>query len=49
VRSDPMVLRRTAAVEAVEQAVVHGIRHHGDDFVLTVQKTPDGEDEGVKG
>ena len=36
-----MVLRRTAAVEAVEQAVVHGIRHHGDDFVLTVQKSPE--------
>ncbi|SDF74348.1 choline/carnitine/betaine transport [Blastococcus aurantiacus] len=41
VRSDPMVLRRTAAADAMEQAVVHGIRHHGDDFVLSVKPAPD--------
>ncbi|MGY1771671.1 BCCT family transporter [Blastococcus sp. SYSU D00813] len=37
VRSDPMVLRRTYATEAVEQAVVEGITRHGDDFVLVVE------------
>jgi choline-glycine betaine transporter len=37
VRSDPMVLRRTYASEAVEQAVVEGITKHGDDFVLVVE------------
>ena len=42
-RSDPMVLRRTVADDVVEQAVVHGIRHHGDDFVLTVQAAPGSE------
>jgi choline/carnitine/betaine transport len=41
VRTDPMVLRRTAAVEAVEQAVVEGITRHGDDFVLVVEPGPD--------
>src|SRR3954453_11337450 len=37
VRSDPMVLRRTYATEAVEQAVVEGITRHGEDFVLVVE------------
>jgi choline-glycine betaine transporter len=37
VRSDPMVLRRSYATEAVEQAVVEGITRHGDDFVLVVE------------
>jgi hypothetical protein len=37
VRSDPLVLRRTYATEAVEQAVVDGITRHGDDFVLVVE------------
>ena len=41
VRTDPMMLRRTAAVEAVEQAVVDGITRHGDDFVLVVEPGPD--------
>jgi hypothetical protein len=36
-RSDPLVLRRTYATEAVEQAVVEGITRHGDDFVLVVE------------
>jgi choline-glycine betaine transporter len=45
VRSDPLVLRRSYATEAVEQAVVEGITRHGDDFVLVVEAagTP-GED-----
>jgi choline/carnitine/betaine transport len=41
VRSDPMVLRSEAAAEAVEQAVVHGIRTHGDDFILSVKPAPE--------
>jgi choline/carnitine/betaine transport len=41
VRSDPLMLRRTAAAEAVEQAVVEGITRHGDDFVLVVEPAPD--------
>ncbi|RZU32584.1 BCCT family transporter [Blastococcus saxobsidens] len=41
-RSDPMVLRRTYATEAVEQAVVEGITRHGDDFVLVVEAGGEG-------
>jgi choline/carnitine/betaine transport len=41
VRSDPLVLRHTAATEAVEQAVVEGITKHGDDFVLVVEAAGD--------
>ena len=37
VRSDPLVLRRSYAADAVEQAVVDGITKHGDDFVLVVE------------
>jgi choline/carnitine/betaine transport len=40
VRSDPMVLRRAYASEAVEQAVVEGITRHGDDFQLVVEPSP---------
>ncbi|MBB3677627.1 BCCT family transporter [Modestobacter versicolor] len=36
-RSDPMVLRRAYATEAVEQAVVDGITRHGEDFQLVVE------------
>src|SRR5919202_1158335 len=39
-RSDPMVLRRAYADEAVEQAVVDGITRHGEDFQLVVQPAP---------
>jgi choline/carnitine/betaine transport len=39
-RSDPMVLRRAYATEAVEQAVVEGITRHGDDFQLVVEPSP---------
>lgn len=46
-RSDPMVLRSVVATEAVEQAVVHGLQTHGDDFVLTVQHAPDEDGDGV--
>jgi choline-glycine betaine transporter len=41
VRSDPLVLRHTAATEAVEQAVVEGLTKHGEDFVLVVEAAAD--------
>jgi hypothetical protein len=40
-----MVLRRTYATEAVEQAVVEGITRHGEDFVLVVESGTTGQDE----
>jgi choline/carnitine/betaine transport len=45
VRSDPIMLRRTAALEAVQQAVVEGITRHGDDFELSVQPSSNGKSE----
>ncbi|TKJ34068.1 choline transporter [Blastococcus sp. CCUG 61487] len=41
-RRDPLVLRRAAAVEAVQQAVVEGITRHGDDFELAVRPSGNG-------
>jgi choline/carnitine/betaine transport len=41
--SDPAMVRRTVAVEAVEQAVVDGLTRHGDDFVLAVQHAAETE------
>jgi choline-glycine betaine transporter len=49
VRSDPMVLRRTYATEAVEQAVVDGITRHGDDFVLVVEAAGETDGGGTVG
>ncbi|MGY1742907.1 MULTISPECIES: BCCT family transporter [unclassified Blastococcus] len=49
VRSDPMVLRRTYATEAVEQAVVEGITRHGEDFVLVVEAATVADDEADDG
>ncbi|TQN40947.1 choline/carnitine/betaine transport [Blastococcus colisei] len=46
-RSDPLMLRREVALEAVRQAVRHGITHHGDDFVLSVKPAPDADGDGV--
>jgi choline-glycine betaine transporter len=39
-RSDPLMLRRAFASEAVEQAVVEGITRHGEDFQLVVEPAP---------
>ncbi|MFQ1002147.1 BCCT family transporter [Modestobacter sp. SSW1-42] len=39
-RSDPLVLRRAYASDAVEQAVVDGITRHGEDFHLVVEPAP---------
>jgi choline/carnitine/betaine transport len=49
VRSDPLVLRRTYATEAVEQAVVEGITRHGDDFVLVVEAAGETDEGGTAG
>jgi len=49
VRSDPLVLRRTYATEAVEQAVVDGITRHGDDFVLVVEAAGETDESGTSG
>jgi choline/carnitine/betaine transport len=40
-RSDPLVVRRKYAEEAVEQAVVTGVTAHGDDFVIAVDSDPE--------
>ncbi|GAB2454661.1 BCCT family transporter [Nocardioides hungaricus] len=40
-RSDPLVVRRKYAEEAVEQAVVTGVTAHGDDFVIAVDNDPE--------
>src|SRR4051794_32507216 len=44
-RADPMMVRRRYAREAVEQAVIAGVTEHGDDFVLTVDRDPEAEDD----
>ena len=41
-RSDPLMVRKQYAEEAVEQAVITGVTEHGDDFVLAVDKDPNG-------
>ena len=40
-RTDPLVVRRRYAAEAVEQAVITGVTEHGDDFVLAVDRDPE--------
>ncbi|BBX35504.1 glycine betaine transporter OpuD [Mycolicibacterium mageritense DSM 44476 = CIP 104973] len=47
-RSDPLVVRRRYAVEAVNDAVVAGVTQHGDDFVIAVEKDP-GADKTTDG
>lgn len=39
-RSDPLMVRRRYAAEAVDSAVVHGVTEHGDDFIISVEKDP---------
>jgi len=39
-RADPLIVRRQYCTDAVEQAVLHGVKEHGDDFVLSVKKHP---------
>jgi choline-glycine betaine transporter len=40
-RHDPLMVRRRYAAEAVNAAVVTGVTEHGDDFVISVEKSPD--------
>ncbi len=40
-RTDPLVVRRKYAEEAVAQAVVTGVTAHGDDFVIAVDNDPE--------
>ena len=40
-RSDPLVVRRRYAEEAVEAAVIAGVTEHGDDFVIAIDKDPE--------
>jgi choline-glycine betaine transporter len=37
-RADPLIVRRRYGAEAVEQAVVHGVTQHGDDFSISVEE-----------
>lgn len=39
-RHDPMVVRKKYASEAVDSAVIQGVRQHGDDFIISVEKDP---------
>jgi len=39
-RTDPLVVRRQYAREAVEKAVIAGVTEHGDDFALSVEPDP---------
>ncbi len=42
-RTDPLIVRRRYASEAVDSAVVHGVNAHGDDFMISVEKDPDSD------
>jgi choline/carnitine/betaine transport len=39
-RTDPLMVRKQYAADAVEQAVITGVTEHGDDFVIAVDKDP---------
>ncbi len=45
--TDPMIVRWRYAQAAVEQAVVHGVMTHGDDFHLAVESAEPGEGVGA--
>lgn len=45
-QSDPLMVRRRYAAEAVDSAVVHGVSQHGDDFRISVEKDPDSATPG---
>jgi len=40
-RTDPLMVRRQYAEEAVHQAVITGVTEHGDDFVINVERDPE--------
>jgi hypothetical protein len=43
-RTDPMMIRRRYAAEAIDDAVIAGVVEHGDDFVIAIEKDPDAPD-----
>ncbi len=43
-RTDPLIARRQAAVEMVQDAVVQGVEQHGDNFQLSVDARPPAEE-----
>jgi choline/carnitine/betaine transport len=45
-RTDPLVVRRQYAEEAVDTAVIQGVTEHGDDFVISVEKDPAADSNG---
>ena len=45
-RNDPVILRQVYGQKAVEHAVVAGATAHGDDFELSIDRTPPGEGIG---
>ncbi|ANI38710.1 BCCT family transporter [Mycolicibacterium vaccae] len=44
-RHDPKIVRREYAAEAVDSAVIAGVTRHGDDFVISVEKDPNADDD----
>lgn len=46
--TDPLIIRRDFARQAIENAVRTGINEHGDDFELIVQKAEDGQGAGAE-
>lgn len=41
-RRDPKVMRREYAAEVVNSAVISGVTQHGDDFIISIEKDPNG-------
>jgi choline/carnitine/betaine transport len=48
-RSDPFTIRSTFEEDALANAVVHGVRDHGDNFALTVEETEPRSDYSTGG
>ena len=47
-RSDPAVIRRSYGMAALDEAVRSGVREHGDDFLIAVERAPDGRGVGQR-
>ncbi|MEB4613064.1 BCCT family transporter, partial [Leucobacter sp. M11] len=45
-RTDPLVIRREFAAQALANAVKQGIDEHGDDFALSIERTEEGQGAG---
>ena len=46
-QTDPLTIRSEYAAHALENAVRAGMDEHGDNFAITIEKTPDGEGAGA--